>query len=195
MSFSSYRESIIGVKKLADNFTGLNKSDVLELNKLIEECMKHQNKIVGEFSSLIDEVKDKLTLLMDPLDQIKKELEKISGPTGTHSDILNMEPAWQQTNTLRNTIRTLLEQTAENIIGPREEIAAATEPSPLSKKPAQNTSKPLPPRTIKKAGPENKPVTPKLTPLVLNKNIGNEKKLLEEISKNIEMIKKNKKNP
>lgn len=228
MSFDRFRESITKIQRLTDNFTSLKKSDLNELNRLNTECLSLNEEILKSFSSLVDEIEEGLTLLLDRLDQIKKDLGRISGPEGTLGEILQMEPAWSRVSALHSNIRSLLEspqdsagqddaagggQTAagakdgadppaardagleagpkepgkvQDLIGlARKEAAASNEKSPAAKPvPAVKNQKKIPP-----PGQNAKPAV-----LALNKNCGEtEKKIMEEISKNIEAIKSSKK--
>ena len=216
MNFDRYRETMTQVQKLADNFSSLKKADLTELHRLNVECLSLGEEIVNSFTTLVEEIEDGLTLLLDRLEQIKKDLGRISGPDGTLGDILLLEPAWSQANTLRGSIRALLHPAGSEAVGKdtpgpekegkevqeliglaRKEAAAASEKSEAAKTP--------PPVRIQKkeeqeqSQKKNGKITPadsvkKPAPLNLNKNAGDaEKKLMAEITKNIEAIKSSKK--
>ncbi|MCL6477764.1 MAG: hypothetical protein K6T65_05055 [Peptococcaceae bacterium] len=239
MNFDRYRASIIQVQQMADNFTSLKREDLSRLNSLNAECISLHEEIVKSFSSLVDEIEDGLTLLLERLDQIKKDLAKTSGPNGTLGDILQLEPVWRQANALHHNIRDILgpgsqdaarrdesgnnnapdtaaapaqeTRTVQEIIGPaREEAAAALEKSTAAVKTqkkdgqesGQGNKKPSETKMIAQKGqlPKRDQKLPppgqntKLAPLIIDKNLGEtEKKLVEEITKNIEIIKSNKK--
>lgn len=216
MNFDLYRENMSRVQKLADNFSSLKKADLNELNRLNAECLSLGEEIVKSFTTLVEEIEDGLTQLIDRLEQIKKDLGKISGPDGTLGDILLLESAWSQTNTLRSSIRALLHpavseaavtdtpgtqkevKEVRELIGlARKEAAAASEKSEAAKLP--------PPVKIQKKEEQVQPQkkngkittadsVKKPAPLSINKNVGDaEKKLMAEITKNIEAIKSSKK--
>ncbi|MFZ5631753.1 MAG: hypothetical protein ACOY40_02805 [Bacillota bacterium] len=235
MNFDRFRESIIHVQKMADNFTALKREELSELNRLNTECISLHKEIVKSFSSLVDEIENGLTLLLDRLDQIKKDLAKTSGPEGTLGDILQLEPAWRQADALRNNIREILgpgpqdparqaesgqdnlpnaeppkeSKAVRELIGlAREEAAVAVEKSTAAVKTekkdgrenSQDNKKPAETKSIVQKGQQQKkdqkltPPAKSPAPLVMNKNLGEaEKKLVEEITKNIEMIKSSKK--
>lgn len=228
MSFDRFRESITNIQKLSDNLTSLKKADLNELYRLNAECLSLNEEIVKSFSDLVDEIEEGLTLLLDRLDQIKKDLARISGPEGTLGDILQMEPAWSGVNALHGNIRSLLEspqypagrdtatkssqaeagpkvdtpspaakeaaldaeskesKEIQDLIGiARKEAAASAEKAPAAKPvPVAKNQKKVPPQAH-----NSKPAL-----LSLNKNCGEtEKKLMEEITKNMEAIKSSKK--
>lgn len=217
MNFDRYRDSMAQIQKLADNYASLTKADLSDLHRLNTECLSLSEGIVKTFSSLVDEIEEGLTLLLDRLDQIKKDLGKISGPEGTLGDILKLEPAWNNINSLRGSIRALLDTSApaagadaadnppapptdgkaapqardskdvKDLIVLAQKEAAATAEKSQASRPAPHV------KVQKKEGPDQKKDS-KPSSLVLNKNVGEaEKKLMAEISKNIEAIKGNRK--
>lgn len=230
LSFNRYRESLAYIQKMAGNYTSLSRAGLAELNRLNTECVSLNEEIVKSFSSMVDEIEEGLTHLLDRLDLIKKDLNRISGPEGTLGDILKLEPIWSRTEALRGSIRSLLEseqkpgcrdepgkavQAASGEVGgspavpgyaqdakesreiqdliglARKEAAAAAEKSPAAK--VAPAAKAVPAAKMpKKAPPPGQ--SPKPAVLQLKKECGeNEKKIMEEISKNIEAIKNSKK--
>lgn len=107
MNFDRYRESLDQIKKLAENYINLNKSDLARLNTLNEECLAMKEDFVKSFALLVDEVEDGLTVLIDRLEAIKKDLGKISGPEGTLEDIVQLETVWRNASGLRENILTI----------------------------------------------------------------------------------------
>ncbi|MCL6611953.1 MAG: hypothetical protein K6T66_10495 [Peptococcaceae bacterium] len=241
MNFERYRESITHIKRLADNFSSLTRADLAELNRLNVECLSFNEGIVKSFSALVDEIEEGLTLLLDRLDQIKKDLAKISGPESTLGDVLRLETAWARTSALRDNIRAMLEpperepadrgeidghtgssgemegssHNLRNLIDQAQKEAAAAaeksqavksvpaakpkkeeqENSPFHKKPAE-AGKPAPKEQPQKK--ELKVLSPNHNaapaPIAVSKNIGEaEKKIMAEITKNIEAIKNSRK--
>lgn len=234
MNFERYRETIKRIQKLADNFSSMTRSDLSELNKLNGECLSFNEEMVKSLTALVDEIEDGLTLLLDRLGQIKKDLVKISGPEGTLGELLQMEAVYLRAAALRENIREMLKTPGEvpapledtgaspasgdlkNLIGlARKEAAAAVEKAPAPKiaTPAKVQKKEDPvvrPENKKpveavqpapKASPskkDQKPAPPRqggpAAPITLAKEIGEaEKKLMAEITKNIEAIKSKKK--
>ncbi|MFZ5645272.1 MAG: hypothetical protein ACOY46_16995 [Bacillota bacterium] len=240
MDFNNYREKIGQIGEMAVNFTRLNNSDLSKLIALKEECISLKEEAVNSFTKLVGEIEDSLTNLLEYFDQIKKELEKISGPEGTIEDTLRLETVWMQANELNKNIRSLIEsgKSSQNdklidksrhkvIINPvqknnekqikdikesinsaRKEAAAASEQIAVNIKPVQKTIVQVADsksqkkeiqdiKQIKKATPPKKEITPPAYPtksLNLTKACGDaEQKLMEEINKNIELIKNNKK--
>lgn len=117
MNFIRYRESLNEIKKLAENYINLNKMDLARLQTLNEECIFAKGDLISSFTSLVGDLEDGLTLLIDRLEAIKKDLGRISGPDGTLEDILQLEDAWRNTLDLQKNIRSL--------VGPnRQEVRA-----------------------------------------------------------------------
>ncbi|MFZ5647965.1 MAG: hypothetical protein ACOY30_10150 [Bacillota bacterium] len=253
MNFDRYRESLEKIKKLAENYINLNKSDLARLNTLNEECLTTKEDFVKSFTSLVNEVEDGLTVLIDRFEAIKNDLDRISGPEGTLEDILQLETAWRNAFDLQGNIRMLISpQTLETLAeaGDREAAAgsASSDTSPektpgsgiadsageiaaLARQeaaagaespaiePAQAATPPSQVKAVKKEIHENKPANKsheenntkkaqhhkkdqKIQPsgqntiksLPVSKIYGEaEKKLMEEINKNIELLKSNKK--
>jgi len=233
LNFDAYRESITQIQRLAERFSSLTRADLAELNRLNEKCLSFNEEMVKSFSLLVDEIEDGLTLLLDRLDLIKKELVKISGPDGTLEDVLKLEPAWSQASALRYNIRAMLEPFGQEATAVQEptqkpggdaEQKAITQPAPakpekeireligmakkeaaaaIDKAPAvktappvklvkkENAAKELPPKKDHKPASGHNPPSASLP---MNKNLGEtEKKLMAEITKNMEAIKGNKK--
>lgn len=247
MNFCRYTESLTQIQRMAGNFTSLKMDELTELSRLNAECVNMKEEVTKSFTTLIEEIEDGLTLLLDRLDRIKQNLTAISGPDGTLGDVLQLEPAWLQANALLKSIREMLgpesgeqiprhETMADNpVTAPninkartetpgdsgdvrelinqsRDEAAAAVEKSSVAVKTLKkdngvngnNSKKQADAKgTVHKDRLQQKK-TPKLTlpgpgiksptPLVLDKKMGDaEKKLVEEITKNIEIIKGSKK--
>lgn len=248
MKYERYRESILNIKKLAENYTSLNQSELNELHRLNAQCLEMKVGIVSSFKSVVDQLEDGLTLLIDQLEQMKKDADRISGPEGTLEDTLQLESAWQNTESLLNNIRILLDPGTQNhgnkegksdvkvfvcppepdpaplkpsihelVVLSRNEAAIATEKSTAAKLPApeapsppkilrnesqdrqSNNKKPDVQNNSKKAQQKKDQKVPhngqfNTKPLPVNKTCGDtEKKIIEEISKNMELIKGNKK--
>jgi len=248
LKYERYRESILNIKKLAENYTSLNQSELHELHRLNAQCLAMKEGIISSFKSVVDELEDGLTLLIDRLEQMKKDADRISGPEGTLEDTLQLESAWQNTESLLNNIRILLGPGTQNsgnkdgrsdsngLVGPpepdaapskpsthelvvlsRNEAAVATEKTTAVKLPApevpsapktlrnegqdrhSNNKKPDDQNNIKKAQQKKDQKVPhagqfNAKALPVNKTCGDtEKKIIEEISKNMELIKGSKK--
>lgn len=236
MKYERYRESILNIKKLAENYTSLNQSELHELHRLNAQCLAMKEGIVSSFKSVVDELEDGLTQLIDRLEQMKKDADRISGPEGTLEDTLQLESAWQNTESLLNNIRILLNPGTQNpgnkdgrsdtkektsihelVVLSRNEAAVATEKSTAAKLPAPEV--PSPPKILRNEGqdrqsnnkkPDDQNHSKKVQqkkdqkvphtgqfntkPLPVNKTCGDtEKKIIEEISKNMELIKGSKK--
>ncbi|MFZ5651430.1 MAG: hypothetical protein ACOY4I_11330 [Bacillota bacterium] len=130
MNFGRYRESLHQIQMLAGNYINLNKSDLARLNTLNGECVAMKEDFVKSFSSLVDEVEDGLTVLIDRLEAIKEDLGRISGPEGTLEDIVQLEAVWRSAFDLRENILKITSGKAE--VRPEEghgEAAAASGPA------------------------------------------------------------------
>lgn len=131
MNFDRYRESLDQIQKLAENYINLNKPDLTRLNNLNEECLVMKEGFVKSFASLVDEVEDGLTVLIDRLEAIKKDLGKISGPEGTLEDIVQLETVWRNASVLRENILTITNPEKERRLEVYSgEASAAGEPVP-----------------------------------------------------------------
>lgn len=254
MNFNRYRESLHQIQMLAGSYINLNKSDLARLNTLNGECVAMKEDFIKSFSSLVDEVEDGLTVLIDRLEAIKKDLGRTSGSEGTLEDIVQLEAVWRNAFDLRENILAITSRKAEGRpeeghseaakdYGPaafpeaapdqglpgdirgqvtlaREEAAAGAERSVAAIEPTQTPAAPQI-KTLKKESAEGKPTNKKpyennnssqkaqqgkkeqkphqpaqntIKTLPVSKIYGEaEKKLMEEINKNIELIKGNKK--
>lgn len=247
MKYELFRESMQNIKKLAENYTNLNQSELNELQRLNAQCLSMKEGIIASFKSVVDELEDGLPLLIDRLAQMKKDADRISGPEGTLEDTLQLESAWRNSEGLINNIRLLLGPGTEKsgskdgtsdtigLVGPpvavtalsktgvheqlalsRNEAAAATEKATAAKLPYQD---PLAPKALKSGEPDRHSNNKKpddqnnakknlqkkdqkgphaghfnSKALPVNKSCGEtEKKIIEEISKNMELIKGSKK--
>lgn len=238
MNFERYRESLHQIQMLAGNYINLNKSDLARLNTLNEECVAMKEYFVKSFSTLVDEVEDGLTVLIDRLEAIKEDLGRTSGPEGTLEDIVQLEAVWRSSFDLRENILVIASRKVEGrpeeghseadkdsgpaaafpeaAPGPglpgdirgqvtlaREEAAAGAEKSvaaevakgkPTNKKPDEYNSNSQKAQQGKKEQKPHQPAQNTIKPLPVSKIYGEaEKKLMEEINKNIELIKGNKK--
>ncbi|MCL5056989.1 MAG: hypothetical protein M1130_03115 [Actinobacteria bacterium] len=235
MNFVEYRDTIKELQDLASSYTRLSKSDLDRMTILNEKCLSLKEKAVRSFSQMVKEVEDGLTGLIDRFDQLKKELDTITGPEGTLEDALKLEPAWLQTNDLYNSIQLLTKSNTlpekkktspempeqgeepdkkqpdgiqDIIVLARKEAAAAVEKSASNPKASPAGSKPAsvnpvkvqyPKQVNKKAAQPRKEQTPvsgvfSAKPLPVAKVCGDaEQRLMEEINKNIELIKSKKK--
>jgi len=235
LNFVEYRDSIKELQSLATNYTRLSKSDLERMTILNEKCLTLKEDAVHSFSQMVRKVEDGLTGLIDRFDQLKKELETITGPEGTLEDALKLEPAWLQTNDLYNSIQLLTESKTlpeknqpspeiprqgdrsdnkkpegvqDIMLMARKEAAAAVEklaPTPKPSPPSRNSAPVNPVKAHinkqgnKRAAPskkETKPVSGVFSakPLPVAKVCGEaEQRLMEEINKNIELIKSKKK--
>jgi len=248
LKYERYRESMLNIKKLAENYTGLNQSELHELHRLNAQCLAMKDGIISSFKSVINELEDVLTLLIDRLEQMKKDADRISGPEGTLEDTLLLEPAWQNTESLLNNIRILLGPGTQNpgngdgrsdakglaglpepdtapskqvihelVVLSRTEAAVATEKTTAAKQPVQEV--PSAAKTLRNEGQDRHSINKKpddqnngkkaqqkkdqkvphasqfnAKALPVNKTCGDtEKKIIEEISKNMELIKGSKK--
>lgn len=226
MNFVEYRDSIKELQSLASNYTRLSKSDLERMTLLNEKCLTLKEYAVSSFSQMVRKVEDGLTGLIDRFDQLKKELEAITGPEGTLEDALKLEPAWLQTNDLYNSLQLLTEsktlpeknQTAaaempgkgerpdkkqpegvqDIIVMARKEAAAAVEKSGKTA-PVNPVKVQDPKQGNKRIAPSKKVTKPasgvfSAKPLPVAKVCGEaEQRLMEEINKNIELIKSKKK--
>ncbi len=238
MEYGLFRQSILNIRKLAENYTSLNQSELQELNRLNSQCLTMKEGMVKSFRSVIGELEDGLTLLIDRLEQMKKDVDKISGPEGTLEDTLQLEPAWQNSENLLNNIRILLNPGTHNpgnkdnksatsdlggttihelVVMARNEAAIAGDKATAENLPSTEVISP--PKILKSEGQgshlnikkqDEQNNTKKALqrkdqrithtghfnakPMPVNKSCGDtEKKIIDEISKNMELIKGNKK--
>ncbi len=217
MDFLVYRESILQTQKLAGNFTSLSRADLAELSRLNAKCITLSEEMINSFSSLIDEIEEGLSLLLERLGRIKKDLGRISGPGGTLEDILGLEPDWSRVHDLYGAIQPLLKtgQTSEDTApsgksmaiiisatGPEADLKDKGQIAELAgtarKEAAVTVEKPAAANSVSVTKISKKPTAssqnakPALLPV--NKNCGEtEKKIMEEITKNLEAIKSNRK--
>ncbi|HBV97319.1 MAG: hypothetical protein JL50_13005 [Peptococcaceae bacterium BICA1-7] len=234
MNFVEYRDAIKELQYLASNYTRLSKSDLQRMTLLNEKCLSLKENAVRSFSQMVKKVEDGLTGLIDRFDQLKNELDTITGPEGTLEDALKLEQAWLQTNDLYNSIQLLTESKTlpekndtstevpgqvdspentkpegiQDIVVARKEVAAAIEKIAPTLKSTPPGGKSTPVNTVKthdikqgtkKSAQSKKGIKPvsgvySAKPLPVSKVCGEaEQRLMEEINKNIELIKSKKK--